>query len=109
MRFNLGVALTANSGAPYSITTGRDDNRDGLANDRPAGVPRNSVATMWAPWLLRPMWRLRSSSILLSANELSRMSSGSADHSSDAPNTVIQFTKSRALSSRPISPTHDAS
>jgi hypothetical protein len=43
MRFNLGVALSANSGAPYSITTGRDVNHDGLANDRPAGVPRNSL------------------------------------------------------------------
>jgi hypothetical protein len=43
MRFNVGVALTVNSGAPYSVTTGRDDNRDGLANDRPAGVPRNSL------------------------------------------------------------------
>jgi len=43
MRFTLGVAFAVNSGAPYSITTGRDDNRDGLANDRPAGVPRNSL------------------------------------------------------------------
>jgi hypothetical protein len=25
------------------MTTGRDDNHDGLANDRPAGVPRNSL------------------------------------------------------------------
>ncbi len=41
--FNLGVALSLNSGMPYSLTTGRDDNRDGLANDRPAGVPRNSL------------------------------------------------------------------
>jgi outer membrane receptor protein involved in Fe transport len=41
--FNLGVALSVNSGMPYSLTTGRDDNRDGLANDRPAGTPRNSL------------------------------------------------------------------
>jgi len=40
---NLGIGLAANSGMPYTITTGRDDNRDGLANDRPAGVPRNSL------------------------------------------------------------------
>jgi hypothetical protein len=73
-----------------------------------AGVPRNSVATIRAPWLSSPMWRLRSSSILSSANELRRMSSGSAEHSSDAPNTVIQFTKSRAFSSRPMSPSQDA-
>src|SRR4051794_24176027 len=42
IRFNLGVALAINSGMPYSIRAGRDDNHDGLANDRPAGVPRNS-------------------------------------------------------------------
>jgi hypothetical protein len=41
--FNLGVALAIYSGAPYSITTGRDDNHDGLANDRPPGVPRNTL------------------------------------------------------------------
>ena len=41
-RFHIGVALTVNSGAPYRITAGRDDNQDGPANDRPPGVPRNS-------------------------------------------------------------------
>ena len=40
---NLGVGFFASSGMPYSMTTGRDDNRDGLANDRPAGVGRNSL------------------------------------------------------------------
>jgi hypothetical protein len=34
--------FTANSGEHYSITTGRDDNRDGSLNDRPAGFGRNS-------------------------------------------------------------------
>jgi outer membrane receptor protein involved in Fe transport len=41
--FNLGIGLTLNSGRPYSETTGQDTNGDGLANDRPAGVPRNSL------------------------------------------------------------------
>ena len=41
--FNLGVALQIQSGAPYTQTTGRDDNRDGLANDRLAGVGRNTL------------------------------------------------------------------
>jgi hypothetical protein len=41
--FKLGVALSLYSGQPYSQTTGRDDNKDGLANDRPAGVRRNSL------------------------------------------------------------------
>lgn len=39
----LGVSATARSGAPYSVTTGRDDNGDAVFNDRPAGTPRNSV------------------------------------------------------------------
>lgn len=44
---NLSVSLNARaqSGSPYNITTGRDDNRDGLFNDRPAGVTRNSART----------------------------------------------------------------
>jgi hypothetical protein len=28
---------------PYTMTTGRDDNHDGMTNDRPPGVPRNSL------------------------------------------------------------------
>src|SRR5262249_51771018 len=45
----LGVSMSARSGSPYTITTGRDDNGDTVFNDRPAGVPRNSVtgAGMW--------------------------------------------------------------
>jgi hypothetical protein len=43
----LGVFLTGSmattSGRFYTITTGRDDNRDTSINDRPAGVPRNSA------------------------------------------------------------------
>jgi hypothetical protein len=39
----LGVNVRAQSGSPYNITTGRDDNGDGLFTDRPAGVPRNSA------------------------------------------------------------------
>ncbi|MCS7314969.1 MAG: carboxypeptidase regulatory-like domain-containing protein [Bryobacterales bacterium] len=41
--FELGLILRLESGAPYSVSTGRDDNRDGLARDRPPGVPRNSM------------------------------------------------------------------
>ncbi len=40
--FDVGVVFSAYSGNPYSITTGRDDNRDGRATDRPDGIPRNS-------------------------------------------------------------------
>ncbi|HJQ25275.1 MAG TPA: carboxypeptidase regulatory-like domain-containing protein [Blastocatellia bacterium] len=40
---NLGVAVSAYSGAPYTLTTGRDDFHTGIANARPAGVRRNSL------------------------------------------------------------------
>ncbi len=48
---NLSVSLNARaqSGSPYTITTGRDDNGDGLFNDRPDGVMRNSARTA-AQW-----------------------------------------------------------
>jgi hypothetical protein len=39
----LGLIVTVRSGAPYNVITGRDDNRDGTANDRPPGVRRNSA------------------------------------------------------------------
>jgi hypothetical protein len=48
--FKLGAAVSLYSGQPYTETTGRDDNHDGLANDRPLltndrrlYVPRNSL------------------------------------------------------------------
>ena len=41
--FKLGVAVSLYSGQPFTETTGRDDNHDGLANDRPVGVRRNSL------------------------------------------------------------------
>lgn len=39
---NLGVAVQLQSAPPFNITTGRDDNRDGLPLDRPANLPRNA-------------------------------------------------------------------
>ena len=38
-----GVGFFANTGAPYTETTGRDDYRTGYANARPIGVRRNSL------------------------------------------------------------------
>ena len=35
----------AQSASPYNITTGSDDNLDGVVNDRPAGVGRNAART----------------------------------------------------------------
>ena len=45
----LGVSTSARAGAPYTVTTGRDDNGDTVFNDRPAGARRNSVTGhgMW--------------------------------------------------------------
>jgi hypothetical protein len=40
--FRMGVVLVANSGRPFDITTGSDDNHDGTVNDRPASVTRNT-------------------------------------------------------------------
>ncbi len=42
--FTLGVALSLYSGRPVNVTTGGDDNHDGILNDRPVGVPRNAMA-----------------------------------------------------------------
>jgi hypothetical protein len=41
--FTLGMALSLYSGKPVNITTGADNNQDGLLNDRPVSVPRNSM------------------------------------------------------------------
>jgi hypothetical protein len=41
--FNFGVGLNISSGKPYSETSGIDAYGTGLANARPAGVPRNSL------------------------------------------------------------------
>jgi hypothetical protein len=41
--FNLGMTVALTSGRPYSLTTGRDDNHDTIANDRPDGARRNSL------------------------------------------------------------------
>ncbi len=38
----LTTTFSINNGNRYSITTGKDDNGDGVTNDRPAGVPRLS-------------------------------------------------------------------
>lgn len=41
--FEFGAILTLSSGTPYSITTGRDNNNDGRASDRPPGIGRNTM------------------------------------------------------------------
>ncbi|PMX39618.1 hypothetical protein, partial [Pseudomonas sp. MPR-R2A6] len=43
--FSVGVALQAYSGKPVNVITGRDDNGDGIFNDRPNGglAARNTL------------------------------------------------------------------
>jgi hypothetical protein len=38
-----GAALRFRSGTPYSVLSGRDDNGDGIVNDRPPGLGRNTA------------------------------------------------------------------
>lgn len=42
---SFSLNIRQQSGSPYNITTGRDNNGDGVFNDRPAGVARNSAFT----------------------------------------------------------------
>ena len=56
-RFRLGTSLRVQSGTPYNITTGRDDNGDTVSNDRPAGVTRNTgIGTAQIDLGLRLSW-----------------------------------------------------
>ena len=41
--FTLGAALSLYSGKPVNVTTGGDENHDGIVNDRPAGTARNTM------------------------------------------------------------------
>jgi hypothetical protein len=41
--FTLGAALSLYSGKPVNVTTGADNNGDGVVNDRPAGYARNTL------------------------------------------------------------------
>src|SRR5262249_31223130 len=43
--FNASLSLSANTGTPYTITTGLDNNGDFFFNDRPDGVGRNTLRT----------------------------------------------------------------
>jgi len=42
---NASFSLGGNTGTPYNVTTGFDDNNDSIFNDRPAGVGRNGART----------------------------------------------------------------
>jgi hypothetical protein len=42
--FRAGTIVSMNTGIPYNITTGFDNNRDTVPNDRPLGIGRNTGA-----------------------------------------------------------------
>lgn len=44
---NAQISADGNSGSPYSITTGFDDNGDSIFNDRPLGTLRNTSRLPW--------------------------------------------------------------
>lgn len=44
---SVGLNIRANSAMPYNVTTGRDDNADGVFNDRPDGTDRNAARGHW--------------------------------------------------------------
>jgi hypothetical protein len=39
----LAVHVNSSTAPPYTLLTGRDDNADGIFNDRPAGIGRNTL------------------------------------------------------------------
>ncbi len=39
----MSIGINTSSAPPYTLLTGRDDNNDGIFNDRPAGVGRNTL------------------------------------------------------------------
>jgi hypothetical protein len=41
--FSVGAALSLYSGKPVNVTTGSDENRDGVVNDRPSALARNTL------------------------------------------------------------------
>jgi hypothetical protein len=43
LNVNANTRVNWSSGSPYTLRTGIDDNQDGENNDRPLGVPRNSL------------------------------------------------------------------
>lgn len=74
---NLGIAVSLGSGIPFNITTGRDENKDGMALERPPGITRNTgkgpgLAVVDVRWYhefrFRPARKDKSPSVVLAAD-----------------------------------------
>jgi hypothetical protein len=76
---NFGLSVSLLSGIPFNITTGRDENRDGMALDRPDGIARNTgigpgAAVVDLRWFrdfrLQPRHKDKSPSVTVSIDAL---------------------------------------
>jgi hypothetical protein len=57
-KLNVSPSLRLESGFPYTITTGKDDNGDTVFNDRPNGIGRNTERGEWLQQVdLRFRWK----------------------------------------------------
>jgi hypothetical protein len=57
-KINVSPSLRLESGFPYTITTGKDDNGDTVFNDRPNGIGRNTERGEWLQQVdLRFRWK----------------------------------------------------
>ena len=57
--FTVSPSIRIESGYPYTITTGRDDNGDTVFNDRPFGLARNTERGEWLKQTdLRISWKM---------------------------------------------------
>jgi hypothetical protein len=86
-RFNLSSA------PPYTITTGRDDNGDGVLNDRPFGVTRNSArGSLQRTAAARVSWRLGVGPPATDATIVTTRSGGDINTFITTPGTTRRFT-----------------
>lgn len=68
--FRMGTSFTFGSGGPFDVTTGRDDNGDSRANDRPRGVSRNTGrGPSFVQWDVRATKRFRAPRLISRASD----------------------------------------
>lgn len=100
--FTLGVGLSLYSGKPVNITTGGDNNHDGILNDRPEGIGRD---TMDGPGLIDLDLNLSRNFPLSKAKKEARLISVSLNSFNvlNHPNYVTYIgTQSSPLFGRPV-------
>lgn len=73
LNLSLNPIIIANTGRPFNITTGSDDNRDGIFNDRPAFADAQTPAadlrhTQWGDFDIRPNQNGKSGQTIIPRN-----------------------------------------